>query len=78
MYGTYRLIDPPRKLVYTWNWENSTTPDTLVTVDFRSQGESTEVTVTHEKFLDIETRDKHNEGWTGCMGRLDRLFTSAA
>ncbi len=76
--GIYHLIEPPRKLVYSWNWENSTTPDTLVTVDFTPQGDSTQVTITHEKFPDIKTRDQHNEGWTGCMGRLDRLFTSAA
>jgi len=26
--GTYRLIDPPRKLVYTWRWEGGPMADT--------------------------------------------------
>jgi uncharacterized protein YndB with AHSA1/START domain len=72
--GTYQLIDPPKKLAFTWNWDKSPAPDTLVTIDFIPQGNSTEVKITHEKFLDTETRDKHNEGWTGCLRRLERLF----
>jgi uncharacterized protein YndB with AHSA1/START domain len=75
--GTYRLIDPPRKLVYTWRWEGGPETDTLVTVDFTPRGDSTEVTITHDQFLDAETRNKHSEGWTGCLNRLERLFPSS-
>ena len=74
--GTYRLIDPPRKLVYTWRWENGPAADTLVTVDFTPDGDATKVTITHEQFLDAEARDKHNEGWNGCLNRLQRTLTS--
>jgi uncharacterized protein YndB with AHSA1/START domain len=72
--GTYRLIDPPRKLVYTWRWEGGPMADTLVTVDFTPRGESTEVTITHEQFSTSEDRDRHAEGWNGCLSRLPRLF----
>jgi len=72
--GTYRLIDPPHKLVYTWRWENGPATDTLVTVDFAPHGESTEVTITHEQFANTEDRDKHNEGWNGCLNRLQRTL----
>jgi uncharacterized protein YndB with AHSA1/START domain len=75
--GTYRLIDPPRKLVYTWRWEGGPETDTLVTVDFTPHGDSTEVTITHDQFLDAETRSKHSEGWNGCLNRLERLFPSS-
>ena len=75
--GTYRLIDPPRKLVYTWRWEGGPETDTLVTVDFTPHGGSTEVTITHDQFLDAETRNKHSEGWNGCLNRLERLFPSS-
>jgi uncharacterized protein YndB with AHSA1/START domain len=74
--GTYRVIDPPRKLVYTWRWEGHHTADTLVTVDFNPDGEATRVTITHEKFTNIEDRDKHNEGWNGCLSRLQRTLTT--
>jgi uncharacterized protein YndB with AHSA1/START domain len=72
--GAYRVIDPPRKLVYTWRWEGGPMSDTLVTVDFTPHGESTEVTITHEQFTSTEDRDKHAEGWNGCLNRLPRLF----
>ena len=72
--GTYHLIDAPRKLVYTWRWEGGPMADTLVTVDFTPEGEATKVTITHEQFTSIEDRDKHAEGWTGCLSRLPRLF----
>jgi uncharacterized protein YndB with AHSA1/START domain len=75
--GTYRLIDPPRKLVYTWRWEGGPMPDTLVTVDFAPEGEATKVTITHEQFTNTEDRDKHNQGWNGCLDRLQRLFPPA-
>lgn len=75
--GTYRVIDPPRKLVYTWRWDGGPATDTLVTVDFTPRGESTEVTITHEQFVTTEDRDKHNEGWNGCLNRLQRTLTSA-
>ena len=74
--GTYRQIDPPRKLVYTWRWEGGPSSDTLVTVDFTPDGEATKVTITHEQFTNTEDRDKHNEGWNGCLNRLQRTLTS--
>jgi uncharacterized protein YndB with AHSA1/START domain len=76
--GTYRLIQPPSKLVYTWRWEGGPMADTLVTVDFAPEGEATKVTITHEKFTNTEDRDKHNEGWNGCLNRLQRTLTASA
>ena len=73
--GTYRLIEPPRKLIYTWRWEGAPA-DTLVTVDFTPEGDATKVTITHEQFLSTEDRDRHNEGWKGCVERLDRKLAS--
>jgi uncharacterized protein YndB with AHSA1/START domain len=76
--GTYRLIEPPRKLVYTWRWEGGPASDTLVTVDFNPEGDATKVTITHERFINTEDRDKHNEGWNGCLNRLQRTLTTVA
>ena len=76
--GTYRVIDPPHKLVYTWRWENGPAADTLVTVDFTPDGEATNVTITHEQFINTEDRDKHNEGWNGCLNRLQRTLATSA
>lgn len=71
--GTYREITPPRRLVYTWQWEGGMEGDeaeTLVTVEFHERGDATEVIFLHEGFRDETARDKHNEGWTSIFDRL--------
>jgi uncharacterized protein YndB with AHSA1/START domain len=75
-FGEYREIDPPHRLVYTWDWkqEEHRMGETLITVEFNAAGENTEVVMTHEKMPSIEMRDSHNEGWTSCLDRLERLF----
>lgn len=70
--GTYREIEPGRKLVYTWAWESTPERESLVTVRFRPDGHGTELLLTHERFADTAARDRHREGWNGCLGRLDR------
>lgn len=71
-FGTYREITPPRRLVFTWMWENENLKqETLVTVTIEPDGAGTRLTLLHEKFTSTEERDKHNEGWTGCLNRLD-------
>ncbi len=71
-FGTYREVQVPEKLAFTWSWENpdSDVGETLVTVEFRDLGDSTEVILTHELFPDEKSRDDHNKGWTGCLDRL--------
>jgi uncharacterized protein YndB with AHSA1/START domain len=70
--GVYREIIPNRKLVYTWAWESTPERESLVTLEFTPSGEGTEMVLTHQRFADKEARDKHNDGWIGCLGRLER------
>lgn len=71
--GSYREIDAPNKLVYTWRWEGAAA-DTLVTVEFRGRGDSTEITLTHAMLPNDEERTKHAQGWNGCVARLERYL----
>ena len=80
--GVYREVAAPEKLVFTWAWEegggcgdsgNEQPVETLVTVEFREKGQSTEVLLTHELFPTTESRDKHDEGWAGCLNRLAKV-----
>jgi uncharacterized protein YndB with AHSA1/START domain len=74
--GVFREVRPPERLVYTWgfpeNPEFGEPGETTVTVEFRERGdgESTEVTVTHEGFTNAPSRAEHNKGWIGCLDRL--------
>ena len=75
--GRYKEVNPPEKLVFTWRWQHiEGSPETLVTVEFHDLGGSTEILLTHSNFTNAEQRDKHNEGWTGCFGLLDKQLAS--
>ncbi len=73
--GSYREIDPPRRLVMTMRWEGQEGPDTLLTIEIRPIDDGSELRLLHERFSTEESRDRHNEGWTGCLNRLTELFT---
>lgn len=72
--GTFREISPGERLVFTWIWEP---PDphagveTLVTIVLAPVPGGTELTVTHERFPDRATRDRHDVGWQTTLDRLE-------
>jgi len=74
--GTYEEVVPSRLLVFNWSWEGDAAlaENTRVTVEFEAKGGGTEVTLTHERFAGAEQRDKHGEGWTGCLTRLEEAL----
>src|SRR5271167_3869880 len=75
---TYRDIEPPKKLVFTWDWQRFSASgekvdearDTRVTVEFRPRGTFTEVILTHEGLPTAELRARHERGWIGCFDAL--------
>ena len=73
--GSYREIRPPEKLVFTWCREQETgDSETLVTVEFHDLGGSTEIVLIHERFSNLEEREKHSHGWTGRLDQLAKIF----
>jgi uncharacterized protein YndB with AHSA1/START domain len=75
--GEYRRIERPDRLEYTWRWDAEpdmpvTADETLVVVEFRADGDGTEVVLTHSGFPDQHQVEKHAGGWTGCMDNLAR------
>lgn len=74
--GRYREITRPRRLAYTWDWEeqDSRVGETLVTVEFTDLGGTTEVVLTHEFFPSTQAKTSHEQGWTSCLNRLEQMF----
>ncbi len=73
--GTYRVVDAPAKLVYTWQWldrENAT--EMLITVEFTARGNATDVVLRHEGFSTERDRAAHEQGWNGCVVKLENLL----
>jgi uncharacterized protein YndB with AHSA1/START domain len=76
-YGTYKEIDPPRRLVYTWDWteESHQVGETTVTVEFVEVDGGTEVRLTHDGFPAPEAKEAHEQGWGGCLDRFEALLS---
>jgi uncharacterized protein YndB with AHSA1/START domain len=70
--GVYRVIDRPRRLVFTWHSKGTAQKESLVTVDFVPRGARTEVVVMHE-LLAESARESHEKGWTSAVEKLALL-----
>jgi uncharacterized protein YndB with AHSA1/START domain len=76
IHGEFRVVEAPRKLVYTWRLGDNAELS-LVTVRFEPRGDLTEVVVTHENIPDEAVRDSHESGWGGCLDALTLHFGAA-
>jgi uncharacterized protein YndB with AHSA1/START domain len=77
--GVYRLVDPPRRLAYTWFWEtNPSLGEMLVEVEFIERGAKTEVVLQQSLLPSPEAIANHERGWAGCLLKLESLFTGQA
>ncbi|HKW09516.1 MAG TPA: SRPBCC domain-containing protein [Gemmatimonadaceae bacterium] len=68
--GIYKQIDPPKRLVYSWKWDQPSAVETIVTVEFRDLGAATEVVLRQEGFASSEDRERHEKGWNGCLDKF--------
>lgn len=77
-FGEYRAVDPPRRVSYTWDWENPEhhMGETLITVDFNPVDGGTEVIMTHEFIPTEKFAEDHTHGWTSCLNRLEAMFSA--
>ena len=68
--GTYRIVDPPAKLSFTWSGADNPNGITLVTVEFIPQGAECELVISHEGFTRPDLAQRYEMGW----GTIARKF----
>ena len=74
--GEYLEVVRPELLVMSWRWQGSEDPgESLVEIDLRASAEGTELTFTHSRLRDEDTRRSHEEGWNGALDKLQRHFS---
>ena len=78
MRGEYRELQPNRKVVFTWRWEDDENwkgKTSIVTVELEDRDGGTELRLTHEQLPSEQSRDNHTQGWSGTLDKLQRLFS---
>jgi uncharacterized protein YndB with AHSA1/START domain len=76
--GTFREVDPPSRLAYTFRYEDPDPDDVenLVELSFRDLGDSTEVGFTQSPFKTTARLELHRDGWTDSFDKLEALLSS--
>jgi uncharacterized protein YndB with AHSA1/START domain len=71
--GRYTEIDPPRRLAFTWLWDDNPTR-MLIEIDFEEADGATTVRFTHSGLWDEEAVRSHDGGWSRAFDNLDRTL----
>ena len=77
VHGEYRELQPDKKVVFTWQWEDDETWEnhtSLVTVELDDAEGGTQVTLTHEQLPNEASREAHTKGWNSAFDKLEKLF----
>jgi uncharacterized protein YndB with AHSA1/START domain len=75
VWGEYTEVDPPRRLVFTWNWQDDGEPDSVedtVVVTFEPEDDATVITVAHTSTAHVPEGGAE-QGWNDVLDRLVRL-----
>ena len=76
--GEYIEVVRPERLAMSWRWVGGEDPgESRVEIDLRAIPEGTELTFTHSRLRDEETRRSHEEGWNGALDKLERRFLAS-
>ena len=74
--GEFLELIPPERVVMSWRWTGGVEDpgESLVEIRLRAIVEGTELTFTHSRLRDEESRRSHEEGWSGALDKLQHHF----
>ena len=71
--GHYTEVDPPRRLAFTWLWDDHPKRG-LIEIDFQESAGVTTVRFMHRDLWDEEAVRSHEGGWNAALDNLDRVL----
>lgn len=75
--GKYLEVDPPHRLVFTWLADSTAGKASQVTVTLRPDGETTEMTIVHERIPDQRFGESAGPAWTNVLDKLEQVLADA-
>jgi uncharacterized protein YndB with AHSA1/START domain len=74
--GEFLEIVRPERVTMTWQWMgDDADPESRIDIVLRPVGDGTELTFTHARLPDEETRRGHEKGWSGSLDKLEAMFS---
>jgi uncharacterized protein YndB with AHSA1/START domain len=73
--GRFTEIDPPRRLAFTWTWDDDPLAPQLIEVEFTDHGDHTVVVLTNSG-VPAEAEDDHVCGWQNSFDNLEAALGS--
>jgi uncharacterized protein YndB with AHSA1/START domain len=75
-WGTYRVLDRPRKIQFNWIVDESQDEDlSIVTITIEPDGTGSFVTIVHEKIFESYV-DRTEGGWSAMLRHMDAMLGS--
>ena len=74
--GVYRVVEPSRRLVFSWTWEDasgSQSGETEVAVSFETAPGGTRLVIEQRGFESTQARDNHHRGWSTGLDRIANI-----
>lgn len=72
--GTYRRVERPRVLEFTWVSPGTEQKESVVTVELTSRGKQTDLVLTHRLLPSDDARAKHEGGWGEILNKLAQVW----
>ena len=76
--GEYTVVDPPRRLAFTWTWDDQDSERQLIELEFTERDGATTVLMTDSGITTEKGRQEHEDGWRTCFDNLDRALARAS
>jgi uncharacterized protein YndB with AHSA1/START domain len=76
--GEYRELQPGKKIVFTWQWDDDedwANHTSVVTVELSDRDSGTELRLIHEQLPNEQSRDGHTGGWNSALDKLEKFFS---
>ena len=75
--GEFLELVPPERVVMSWRWQDGLVDpgESRVEMTLRAVPEGTEITLSHTRLSDEESRASHEAGWMGALDKLTARLT---
>jgi uncharacterized protein YndB with AHSA1/START domain len=75
-YGEYCELILNKKIVFTWKWDDDEAwenHNSIVTIELSDLDGGTDLRFVHEQLPSEASRDRHSEGWTSVLKKLEQF-----